>query len=310
MLDNEVEKPTVSVIVITYNSAAYVIETLNSIKDQDYEAIELVITDDCSADHTVELVKEWLKEEQNTSSFRRVQLVVNPHNLGVAGNCNAGLSATTGQWIKLIAGDDLLLPSCISSFMKAAALHPSAKLFVSKLNVFRDELHNHVYTWPNVPIADTLNVQLKYQLRGSYIKAPAVLMNASVLKDFGGFDERISFLEDDPMWLKFLQHGHPFVYIPEVLVAYRLHELSISNGTGTKFISVLFFNSLKKYKEEMALPLLKAKGMWLWYFLVRLELNTMQQIVDDGNHCPLSLKQKLIFRVISVLRERAKQFNL
>ena len=52
--------PLVSVVVITYNSAKFVIETLESVKSQTYKNIELIISDDCSTDDTVERCRLWL----------------------------------------------------------------------------------------------------------------------------------------------------------------------------------------------------------------------------------------------------------
>jgi alpha-1,3-rhamnosyltransferase len=51
----------VSIVIITYNSAKYVLETLESVKAQTYEKIELVISDDCSTDDTVEVCRDGLK---------------------------------------------------------------------------------------------------------------------------------------------------------------------------------------------------------------------------------------------------------
>ena len=50
----------VTVVVVTYNSSKYVLETLDSIFEQTYKNIELIITDDGSSDNTVELCREWL----------------------------------------------------------------------------------------------------------------------------------------------------------------------------------------------------------------------------------------------------------
>lgn len=55
------KNPLVSVIVITYNSSKYVLETLNSVAAQTYDNIELIISDDCSVDNTVEICRNWLK---------------------------------------------------------------------------------------------------------------------------------------------------------------------------------------------------------------------------------------------------------
>ena len=55
-------EPLVSICVITYNSSKTVVETLESIKNQSYSNIELVVSDDCSPDNTVELVQQWLEK--------------------------------------------------------------------------------------------------------------------------------------------------------------------------------------------------------------------------------------------------------
>ena len=63
------ECPLVSIVVITYNSAEYVLETLESAKAQTYQNIELIVSDDCSADNTVETCSRW----------QNVQLIFLPH---------------------------------------------------------------------------------------------------------------------------------------------------------------------------------------------------------------------------------------
>lgn len=65
--------PLVSVSVITYNSAKTVIETLDSIKAQTYQNIELIVSDDCSTDNTVEICRDWLTK--NEKRFVRMELI-------------------------------------------------------------------------------------------------------------------------------------------------------------------------------------------------------------------------------------------
>ncbi len=101
----------VSVVVITYNSAKYVIETLESVKDQTYKNIELVVADDASTDDTLTLVKQWV--DANKGRFSGYKVVESEINTGIAPNLNRGIMAATGAYIKPIAGDDLLLNNCI-----------------------------------------------------------------------------------------------------------------------------------------------------------------------------------------------------
>src|SRR5450759_2313112 len=100
------DQPLVSIIVVTYNSSKYVLETLESAKAQTYQNIELVVSDDCSTDDTVEICRKWI--EENNDRFVRTTLVTSPENKGIPANCNRGIKASKGEWIKLIAGDDLL----------------------------------------------------------------------------------------------------------------------------------------------------------------------------------------------------------
>ncbi|MBH2024900.1 MAG: glycosyltransferase, partial [Flavobacteriales bacterium] len=87
MLENR--NPLVSVVVITYNSSKYVMETLESVKAQTYENIELIISDDGSTDHTIEMCRVWLA--QNNNRFPKTKLLTVEENTGIPANCNRGV---------------------------------------------------------------------------------------------------------------------------------------------------------------------------------------------------------------------------
>lgn len=129
------EEPLVSVPVITYNSSEYIIEGLESIKAQTYKNIELIISDDCSTDNTVELCREWLAK--NKDRFVRTSLVTSEKNTGTAGNCNRAISYCHGEWIKMLAGDDLLLPDCIEKNIEYITKMPDAEVVFSNVQVFK-----------------------------------------------------------------------------------------------------------------------------------------------------------------------------
>ena len=56
-------KPLVSIIALCYNHASYLEETLDSIIEQTYPNIQLIILDDCSSDNSVELINAWIKKK-------------------------------------------------------------------------------------------------------------------------------------------------------------------------------------------------------------------------------------------------------
>lgn len=86
-----IDKETVTVAVITFNSSRYVIETLESIKAPTYPNIILQISDDCSTDNTVKVCKDWI--EKNDSRFIKTKIIVPEHNTSVAGNLNRAWDA-------------------------------------------------------------------------------------------------------------------------------------------------------------------------------------------------------------------------
>ena len=129
-------EPTVSIIVITYNSSKYVTETLESAKAQTYLNIELIISDDCSTDNTVEISEKWINE--NHSRFIKAQLIRAEKNTGIPANCNRGVKASSGKWIKIIAGDDILLENCIADNIQYILQNSYALVVLSKVQSFKD----------------------------------------------------------------------------------------------------------------------------------------------------------------------------
>lgn len=295
--------PLVSIIVITYNSSPYIIETLESIKKQSYQKIELIISDDFSKDNTVELVSSWLSHKEHVSALVSYKFVKNSINLGISGNCTSGLKECTGDWIKLIAGDDILLPDCVSEFVKFSNKNSDAKLLVSSLTYFNNDINFSLRKWPLFRFPTNLQSQLKLQLKGGFIKAPAVFMNRQLLLDVGGFDTKYPFFEDDPLWLKFLSNGNLFHFVPHCLVGYRQHDQAISNGKSLGYINPLFFSSYKKFKEEEIFPLMLKKNMYFSYFLSLVDLKLQNNIFETGNlRSSVKLYHRLGFFIITKLK--------
>ena len=132
-----INNPLVSVVVITYNSARTVLDTLDSIANQTYQNIELIISDDCSQDDTVSVVNTWVEENKNR--FISVKILTVEKNTGLVKNCNRGRKAAKGEWIKGIAGDDMLMPDAIEEYIKFILANPQCQMCVAGVNVFSTE---------------------------------------------------------------------------------------------------------------------------------------------------------------------------
>ena len=227
------ENPLVSIIVITYNSAKFVLETLESAKAQTYQYIELIISDDCSTDNTVDICKEWIYK--NKDRFVRTELIIVLENKGIPANCNRGVKAAQGEWVKLIAGDDILESNAVSNVILHCTDKPEINIIYSGITQFQNSIENqkkndNIYDQHlNLGFCKLKTSAEQYQilLRKNIIKAPGVFFKSLVFIRIGYFDEKYPFIEDHPFWLKVTRNGISFSFLNKNTVYYRYHLNSI-----------------------------------------------------------------------------------
>ncbi|MFB6317436.1 glycosyltransferase [Saccharicrinis sp. FJH54] len=272
---NKTHDPLVSVIVLTYNSLDYVLETLESVKQQSYKKIELIITDDGSSDKTVSTCETWLL--RNKKWFIQTRLITTEKNTGVPANCNRGIKAAKGEWIKFIGGDDLLLKDCIKNNIDNTVKNAKIKIQFSKQLYFKalngekqiieDLYFKENYRYYNIDNEE----QYKVLLVRNFLIAPTSFFKATVFYEIGLFDESIKGIEDYPFWLKASQKGYKFYFFDKETVMYRKSEINSSSLPRMHlYMKKIFF----KYRF---IPLLKyrpyyAYDRFIFYTLIPLIL--------------------------------------
>jgi glycosyltransferase involved in cell wall biosynthesis len=260
--------PLVSIVVTTYNSGAYVIETLESIATQTWPSLELIVSDDCSTDNTAGICSQWLQENKNR--FARVELITVPHNTGVSANCNRSIKAAKSEWVKFIAGDDILLPNCIEQNMMFAKANPDALVIFSQVHLYKDtfEQQNFMRAVPaeypqNLMQANYSAVQ-QFQLlllsdRINY--TPSYFFNKAALQAVGGYDEDNVLVEDYPMWLKLTRAGFRLFYFHTATVGYRQHSKALNNMQQQGLFKPLLLKMLP-LKKRYVYPYLPWDIVW------------------------------------------------
>lgn len=264
MIQN-LDRPLVSIIVVTYNSSEYVIETLESAKAQTYPNIELIVSDDCSKDNTVELCRQWMKE--NGKRFVDSQVLTVEKNTGISANCNRGATASQGDWMKLIAGDDILKPNCIESFMANAIKFPEYQFFFSDVEIFgngeesqkraavRRWMDNSLNRFESIPNSKSLYKKLLIQ---NIISSPSAFIQKKAFVEVGGFDEELKLIEDYPFWLKITKRNYRIKSIREQLVRYRVNASSVQTSETYMLALELFRQKyvFKNFLSNYLIPLI------------------------------------------------------
>lgn len=266
----------VSVIIVTYNSGDFIIETLDSVFNLLWKEIELIITDDCSTDNTVELCETWLKDHQER--FLSTQLITTEINTGVSANGNRGLEKATGEWVKFLGGDDAFAPGFLTSSMEHVVANPGIRVLFSQLNVYREtfEEKNFVYTTPEEigpysifwPERDAES-QHRILLNSDRIHfTPTAFMHRETLLSLGGFDERFRDFEDYTLWLNLTRNGYKLHFMHKVTVNYRRHGSAQNNTGNPQVVNPNYFKEedmRKIYTYPYMPPLKKMDARFKWY---------------------------------------------
>lgn len=152
----------VSVCIPAYNSGRFIVRTIESILNQTYKNIEIVVVDDCSSDDTVDKVKS-IKDD-------RIKLIVNEANLGMSRNWDKCVRSCSGRYVKLIPADDCIYPDCISRSVIILEKHPEVSLVVVGTDLVDndDKITGSYMHWPGNGI-----------VKGARIAKTSVMLNNS-----------------------------------------------------------------------------------------------------------------------------------
>lgn len=223
----------ISVVVITYNSEKTVVETLDSILNQSYQNIELIISDDASTDNTVDTVKKWIT--CNSGRFYKSLVETSDTNQGVVKNVNRGVSVSSGDYVQIIAGDDILLNDALT--IKYHNSDEDKCIVVTKVKVFgeatRISAMEKICEESYKILKKDSKTQFKKLLINNYIVAPCWgFVPRKVYEQIGLYDERFNMIEDYPFLIKLLSNGYRFKFVDEVTALYRVHSASVSQSSA------------------------------------------------------------------------------
>jgi glycosyltransferase involved in cell wall biosynthesis len=218
----------VSIGVLSYNNAAYLPVTLDSILSQSYDDFEVVIVDDGSSDESLNILRKYEAADQRVKVFTHQNNI----NQGISATCNLAVSKSQGEYIALIGSDDAYYPYTIAEQAKVLEENPSVGLVCGKARCMnaRGELLPQT-------IGDDFSSDsdfLKKMLDGNRISAPTVMMRKVCYEQVGLYDEEIVY-SDYELWLRLLLFSDWKVkFIDEFLVLYRVHSTNISLHNSAK----------------------------------------------------------------------------
>lgn len=241
--------PLVSVICLAYNHEAYVVEALESVLNQSYPNIELIIADDCSSDASVAVIENWLQHHPTILFFS------NKKNLGNTKTFNNAAKHAKGDYIIDLAADDVLLPDCVSRQIAAFQNTKYPNLGIVYGNLIQIDgtgtYLNDYYTAEDTP--ESGNIYRMVIGRTTKICSVSSMVKKTVFETIGYYDENLAY-EDLDLWIS-ASRVFDFEYIPEILVKKRELPTSLSahftkkNNKKAKRLNESTYQILKKAFE-------------------------------------------------------------
>lgn len=209
--------PLISVIIPAYNSATTIKKTIESVLNQTFTDLELIVINDGSTDSTLVTV-ESIKDE-------RLKVFSYP-NSGVAESRNRGIALSKSDFISFIDADDLWTPDKLERQLRALQSEPKAAIAYSWTD-WIDEKDNFLRAGSHITVNGDVYQQL---LLRDFVESgsnPLILLTA--LKEVGGFDASLTNAHDWDMWLR-LARSFEFVAVPSVQILYRISTNSMSTN--------------------------------------------------------------------------------
>lgn len=213
--------PTTSILALCYNHAAFLEEALQSLEMADGPEVEILVADDASTDHSVEILKQW--------QIKKPHWVFVFHELN-QGNCktfNELLRLANGSLILDFSTDDRLISSQFSNWVQFMKMHPEAGFCYADAAIIDQKghfLHQHSEkVKPNHFPEGNILAQL---FNPHFFCPPAVLFRKSALDKLGGYNELLHY-EDWDIWLR-IAREFPVYRFPHAVIEYRKHPDSLS----------------------------------------------------------------------------------
>jgi len=216
--------PTVSVIVPCYNGAATIRDTLQSLQQQTLRDWEAIVVNDGATDNSVDIIREFRARDSRIKQ-------IDQDNKGLAAARNAGLSASSAEFVNFLDADDFLLPDMLASVVRKLRDDPS--LEAAYCGWIYSDAQMQDLSWVVTPRHE--GQLFKRLAHGNLFPCHSILARRKTFKNVGLFDRSLMHCHDWDLWLRLARTGGRFGFVAKALVIYRMSEESLSRNPLTFF---------------------------------------------------------------------------
>lgn len=209
--------PDVSVIIPVYNQEKYVKECVDSVIEQNYDKLEIILVDDGSTDNTSKILQSYGDKIK----------YIKQENQGPAASVNNGIKISQGSLVCWLGSDDAYMPNKIEHQVNLLLKEPSIDIVYSDYIMI--DSNGSELTKVQVPYPSPDQFTRTLLIR-NFINGSTVMMRRECIDKAGYYDETLKADPDGDMWFRMLKNGYKFGHISLPLVKYRWHSNNVSHN--------------------------------------------------------------------------------
>lgn len=209
----------VSVLLPAYNAEATLRDAVESVLAQTYREFELVLIDDGSTDGTRRMMEAFARQDA------RVRVIAHG-NMGMGASLNHAMAHVDAEWVARMDADDMMMPTRLERQVAFLEAHPG--LAVASCLVYYVNEQGRVIARGTSDLC-SLDDFARYMRTNRLIAVshPGAIMHRRTVMSVGGYRPQFWPADDQDLWNRLAEAGHPIVVQPEYLLKYRIHAASI-----------------------------------------------------------------------------------
>lgn len=224
-------EPLISVIVLTYKKFDYFEKCIESVLNQTYKKIELIISDDGSDNFDLEYIKSYI-DQNKKSNIINVNVIHHNKNIGTVKNYNNAIKVSKGKYIIGLAMDDCLYNSGVINSIVEFFIETKALIITAYREVYDEQLEKFVERMPKKYYVDILNSDenlYRALCKGNFISGACTYYSKEFFDEYGLFNEEYRLLEDYPKYLQATRNNCKIKLFNKPTIKYRIGGISTPN---------------------------------------------------------------------------------
>ncbi|MFW5701013.1 MAG: glycosyltransferase family 2 protein [Cyclobacteriaceae bacterium] len=232
----------VSVIIPSYNSYAFIPQTLESVFNQSYQKLEVIVVDDGSIDKTLKIIQRYQD---------RIQ-IIQQENMGACAARNKGFEHATGQFIQFLDADDLLSTNKIESQIKVLMENPDNITNGRWGRFYSNDPYNEKIQWgPDASLQKDMD-PVSWLCQNHMSQTACWLTPRDLIEKAGVWDESLTQNQDGEFFSRVVSKSKKVIYTPEAKVYYRSNlPNSITRNTKNKVKIASRFKFCQSFEKSL-----------------------------------------------------------